>query len=142
MIVLQIINNILFLINIKVQKKGSNNNAIAAISNLYNDYVLSDPEIIKSYIVVKINYYYANSKIDNKRKVMIDGFLTYALEEIDFSKGYKQDHRNWSVKFDFTSGRLIIPKSWARKNKLDESEISYELTKKFIENIYNPGYKK
>ena len=60
----------------------------------------------------------------------------YALEEVDFSIGHKQDHRNWSEQFNPASGRLQITKKFMEQNKVKEDEISYNKTKQFIEKMY------
>ena len=135
--------NILFLVNIKVQKERSANNAIAAINRLYKDYVKSSIENIsaeKSYLILKTHYSFAKSKADNERKISIKGTDCYALEEIDFSKGILKDHRNWSKTFNENSGRLQIPKQWLINRRLQDSEISYSKTKELLTNIYNGTY--
>lgn len=128
--------NILFLINIKVEKNTSNNNAVAAINILYNDYVLNNPKMLKSYIVLKTKYDFGFSEKDHQRKIMIKDIDSYCLEEIDFSKGHKQDHRNWSEKFNPNSGRLQISSKTRCENLLREDDISYERTKDFIDMIF------
>ena len=128
--------DILFLINIKVQKKGANNNAVAAINILYNNYVLEQPDKIKSYLVIKTNYSFGKSQRDEERKILVHDIDAYALEEIDFSKGHKQDHRNWSEKYNPNSGRLQVTPKTRKENLLSEDEISYDNTKDFISTIY------
>lgn len=128
---------ILFLINVKVQKNTSQNNAVAAINMLYDDYVVKQPEQEKSYLVLKTHYSFNNSSIDGERKISINKTECYALEEVDFSEGHMQDHRNWSESFNQNSGRLQISQRWLEIYRLDESKISYETTKSFLEDIYN-----
>ncbi len=135
--------NILFLVNIKVQKEGSTNNAIAAINRIYKDYVeenIDNTKLEKSYLILKTHYNFAKSKRDGERKISIKGTHCYALEEIDFSKGILKDHRNWSKTFNENSGRLQIPKQWLVNRRLPDSEISYSKTKDFLTNIYNGVY--
>lgn len=135
--------NILFLINIKVQKEGSTNNAIAAINRIYKDYVEESIDNInaeKSYLILKTHYGFAKSKNDGGRKISIKGTQCYALEEIDFSKGVLKDHRNWSKTFNENSGRLQIPNKWLINHRLKDSEISYNTTKDFLTSIYNGKY--
>ena len=132
-------DNIFFMINIKVQKTGSENNAVAAINILHNDYVNKEIEKKKCFIVLKTLYNFGVSPNDNQRKIIIKGIDGYCLEEIDFSSGHKQDHRNWSSKFNANSGRLQVPKSWLKNNKLAKEKVSYSRTKGFIDDIYNSG---
>ena len=122
----------LFLINIKANK--GNNNAIAAIQQLHKDYVINNPETIKHYMVLKINYDIVKNDI-GKKVISILGIESFFLEEIDFSKGHKQDNRNWSKNFNANSGRLQISKK-SLDNKINAINISYENTKLFIDNIY------
>lgn len=130
-------NNILFLINVKVQKEGAENNAVAAINILHKDYVENNADKVKSYIVLKSHYRYINSTNDKDkaRKIGVGKIETYALEECDFSNGHKQDHRNWSVNFNSQSGRLQASNTWRKKHRLADDEISYELTKKFVDEM-------
>ena len=125
------------LINIKVEKRATNNNAIAAINILHKDYVTINPNKEKAYIILKTCYSFANSKKDGERKIKIDETKCYALEEIDFSEGHKQDHRNWSREYNENSGRLQVPKTWIKNKKLKEKDISYKKTKRFIDDIYS-----
>lgn len=127
--------NVFFMINIKVDKK--NNNAVSAINILHNDYVLKNPEQEKSFLILKTKYSFGESQKTKERKILVQGINVYALEEIDFTNGHKQDHRNWSEKFKSSSGRLQISKEFIKNNSLKEDEISYKKTKQFIEKMYN-----
>ena len=129
--------NILFLINIKVEKGKSKNDAVAGINILYNDYVINEPKQDKSYLILKTHYSFDNSKMDNERKIKINGTEIYALEEINFSEGHLQDHRNWTENFNKNSGRLLVTKKWRETYRQDIDRISYKTTKHFIEQIYN-----
>lgn len=129
------LSNCLVLINIKANK--SNNNAVAAINQLYKDYVTENPELIKHFMVLKLNYKIGQSKIDLKEKIIIQSISGYFLEEIDFSKGHRQDKRNWSNIYKSNSGRLQVNNKFLKNNKVNESEISYEKTKEFLSLIYN-----
>ncbi len=133
-------NNIFFMINIKVQKEFTQNNAIAAINILNKDYVTTNERQLKSYIILKTNYNFGTSKNDGTRKIMVKGIEVYSLEEVDFSTGHKQDHRNWSSNFNAKSGRLQIPTSWRKQHSLKEDQISYEKTRSFISDIYNDDH--
>ena len=127
--------DVFFMVNVKIDK--GNNNAVSAINALHNDYVLTDEDKEKSFIVLKIKYTFDESKKATGRKIIIKGVSAYALEEIDFSEGHRQDHRNWSQKFKSSSGRLLVSKTFIDEHRLKEDEISYEKTKGFIEKIYN-----
>lgn len=129
--------NIFVMINMKAQKAGSYNNAVAAINMLHNDYVLTHPEREKAFLVFKINYDFGISERDHQRKVLIECWDGYFLEEIDFSRGHKQDFRNWGKEFKANSGRLQIPKIWKCEHLLPTDEISYAKTKGFIDGIFN-----
>ncbi len=124
------------LINIKVCKKT--NNAVAALNMLYTDYVKTDPSQKKCFLVLKIHYLFDNSKNDGERKIFIKKIESYFLEEIDFSKGHKQDHRNWSQKeYNPNSGRLQISESFLTTHKKEIKDVSYDLTCKEITNLIN-----
>lgn len=133
-----IYDEIFIMINVKVQKRGtSKNNAVSAINILHKNYVSENPEQEKAYLVIKTLYDFGLSKIDFQRKIKIHGIDSYYLEELDFSSGYKQDHRNWSANFNANSGRLQVSNSWRNKHLLTEDEISYLKTRSFIDNMYN-----
>lgn len=82
------------MLNIKVEKLNSHNNAIAALNLLHNDYVQENPEQIKAYLILKINYKFGKSLKDQQRKIIINNIYSFFLEEVDFQQGHKQDHRN------------------------------------------------
>lgn len=127
--------NVFFMINVKVNK--GNNNAVSAINILHNDYVNKNPNQEKSFIVLRTNYSFGESPKTNERKILIKGIDIYSLEEVDFTFGHKQDHRNWSEIFNPVSGRLQISNKFRKTNILNENDISYNKTKQFIEKIYN-----
>ncbi len=104
----------LFLINIKAEKKY--NGGVAAINLLHEDYVKINPSQEKSYIVLKIKYGIGESKTKKDRKILVKCIDVYALEELDFSKGHKQDNRSWSKKKNPNSGRLQISKKFRKDN--------------------------
>jgi hypothetical protein len=60
----------------------------------------------------------------------------YFLEEINFALGHKQDHRNWSEVFDANSGRMQITPRVLKENRIEDSKISYEATRQFINDIF------
>lgn len=126
--------NVFFMINIKVDK--ANNNAVSAINILHKDYVLKNPEQEKAFLVLKTKYSFGESPKTNERKILIQGISIYALEEINFATGHKQDHRNWSQEFNPASGRLQVSKKFREANVLNENDISYKNTRQFIEKMY------
>ena len=128
---------IYIMINIKIQKEGAANNAVAAINILHNDYVCENTAREKAYLVLKVRYNFGLSHDGMQRKIKIMGVESYFLEELDFSKGHKQDYRNWSEDFNANSGRLQVSKSWKKMHLLDEADISHNRTKQFIEDIFN-----
>ena len=128
-------NNEKYLINIKADK--GNNNAIAAITKLYNDY--NDDEFIKHYLVLKIKYkcdYGKNINSLNVKKIIINGIESFYLEEINFKNGHKQDNRNWSEKFNRNSGRLQVSNKFYNENKMNVDLISYKETCNMLFEIY------
>lgn len=120
-------NNIRALINIKADKK--NNTGVAAINMLHNDYVKSDPQQVKCFLVLKICYSFGNSKTNDERKIIIKQIKSYFLEEIDFSKEHKQDHRNWTnAQYNPNSGRLQVSSTFFNSHKKSIKDISYKNT--------------
>ncbi len=124
--------NIKILINHKAEKEGSSNAGIAAINKLYNDYVLCEPKQEKAFLVLKLKYKYILSPKDNQRKFFIFDIDSFFLEEIDFSKGHKQDHRNWSQKFKLSSGRLMVDETFKNEHRINDKEMSYSNTRNSI----------
>ena len=122
------------LINIKSEK--TSNNAIAAINKLYDDYVSCDTNIEKAFLILKINYSFKQSYRDFQNKIFIENIEAFFIEEIDFSNGHKQDHRNWSENLNLNSGRLQVSKSYFENNKTKKENISYENTKEQLTNIF------
>lgn len=142
--------NIFIMINVKLEKNV--NNAIAAINILHSDYLdenidelvssyTSDFKIEKAYLVLKVNYSIEQSRqpnYSNQNIIRVKDIYSFYLEEINFSKeGHKQDQRNWSSEFNKNSGRLEISKAYFNRNQMDVDKISFETTKKFLEEIYN-----
>ena len=127
------------LINHKAEKVGSTNSGIAAINKLHKDYVLTEPEQEKAFLVLKLGYKYITSKKDNQRKFFISNIMSFFLEEVDFSKDYKQDHRNWSENFKSSSGRLKIDETFKNQHCIEDNLMSYINTKQFIINFMEQG---
>ncbi len=128
--------NLFVMINIKIQKDGSANNAVSAINILHRDYVELSPQQEKAFLILKTHYTFGRSAIDSQRKIKVNGIECYCLEEIDFSKGHKQDNRNWSANFNANSGRLQIPANWLVQNRLPDEKISYNTTRVFIDDMF------
>ena len=109
-------NKILILINLKVNKK--NNNAIAALNQIYKDYCLSNPDQEKLFLIFKTNY-----KIKNKM-IKIENTNCFYFEECKFNL-IKTDNRRWSVK----GGELSCRLQYNSNNKMNEiKDISYKDT--------------
>lgn len=125
--------NVKILVNHKAEKEGSSNAGIAAINKLYSDYVLSESnQQEKAFLVLKLGYKYIISKKDNQRKFYISRISSFFLEEIDFSKEHKQDHRNWSEDFKLSSGRLMVDEAFKETHHIEDKNMSYSNTKQFI----------
>ena len=122
------------LINIKSEK--TSNSAISSINKLYNDYVVCDTDVEKAYLVLKINYSFKQSYRDSQNKIFIENTIAFFIEEIDFSNGHKQDHRNWSENLNLNSGGLQVSKAYFENNKTKKENISYENTKEQLKNIF------
>lgn len=132
------VNN-LFLVNIKMQKQGSQNNAIAAINKLYYDYVEKElPNTQKHFMILVLNY-----DID-KDKIKISNFYSYFLEQINFDnkQNWSQDKRSWGKTTNLNSGRLQCSFKQRKNLKTDYNLISFEITKRQIKKIFNENYKK
>lgn len=132
-----------FMVNVKAEKSGSANNAVAAISQLHRNYCLENPEQPKSYVLLKILYSIGDENEDCvgrralPRHIHIDGIESYCLEEIDFSSGHKQDNRRWSDKTNTAvNGRLMISPKFRQTNKVMPEDVSYQSTFNMIKGIY------
>lgn len=132
-----------FMVNVKAEKSGSANNAVAAISQLYRNYCLESPRKVKSYILFKVLYSIGEGNEDSEerrakpRNIHIDGVETYCLEEVDFSDGHSQDNRRWSAKTNTAvNGRLMISPKFREDHRLEPEEVSYRRTFMMIQDIY------
>lgn len=135
--------DIRFIVNVKVERAGGTNDAIAAIGQLYKNYCLEQPERVKSYIVLKVSYSIGEGCEDSveqrakPRNIKIGDIWAYCLEEVDFSKGHKQDNRRWSANASSgNNGRLIVSTKFRQDNKVPDEEVSYEKTFGMIESIF------
>lgn len=123
-------DNLKILINVKVEKSKGGNNAISAINKLYNDYCKIGQNKELGYLILKIIYEIKNEKIQ-----ILDFDLHY-LEEYDWSQNYNKDKRNWSDNYNPNSGRLLITPSFKKQHSKEIKDISYQITRNEIENIY------
>lgn len=127
-------NNDYIMINLKSQKKGSKNNAIAAIKNLKNDYevLMNDSNYTKhnkAFCVAKLLWYVDDNKIH------INDYELFFLEEYSHIN-HKQDNRNWNSKANnLDNGRMQITKKYMETYKKEECEISFENTYNEIKNL-------
>lgn len=135
-------DGIKFMVNIKVEKNGVNNNAVAALNKLYGNYCEDEPKQIKSYIVLKVGYSIMDGYDDSitkggkPRHIRIGNLSAYNLEEIDFTNGHLQDNRSWSQnKSNRNNGRLGISNAFRQKHQLPIEEISYFKTFNMLEDI-------
>lgn len=131
-----------YMINIKAEKIGKQNNAIAALNQLYKNYCIEEPAQEKNYIVLKVKYNIRNAYEENEykrakpRHLYIENLETYCIEEIDFSKGHRQDNRSWSkTKTTTNNGRLIVSPSFREEHSLPIEEISYDNTFQMLQQI-------
>ncbi len=132
--------NLFAMINVKANKSNSvkaqdSNNAVAAIRNLYSDFVEDRPSLPKCYMILKVFYRFGNSERDGERKIFVVKTEAFFIDEIDFSIEHKQDKRNWSEKFDPCSGRLQVSTSFREKYSFSPEEISYANTRRSLQCI-------
>lgn len=128
------IGDIRMLINVKVNKRGSSNDAVAAIGQLYKDFVRTDPTVGKCFLVLKVNYDFGCAS-DGERKIFINDVMTYFLDEVDLSREHKQDHRNWSEEFQADSGRLLVSNAFRCSHRVPSDQISYANTVAMLEAV-------
>lgn len=130
------------MINLKMNKTGSANNAVAAIHRLYEDFVVKSPETPKCFLVLKIFYDFALSTRDRQRKIFVTNVSAYFLDEINLRENHRQDKRNWSAELNLNSGRLQISEKTLRENRLAPEEISYQNTCETLRAIVERNAKK
>ena len=138
-------DNTKFMVNVKAEKNGQANNALAAIGQLHRNYCLEEPEQEKSFILFKVQYSIQEAyedTVDRRAKprcLHIDGLDSYCLEEVDFSKEHKQDNRSWSVasygKSTKNNGRFIISSAFRKSHKVPTDDISYKNTFDMLTNF-------
>lgn len=138
-------NGTKFMVNVKAEKNGQANNALAAIGQLHRNYCQDRPEQEKSFILFKVQYSIQDAYEDTAdrrakpRCLYINELDSYCLEEVDFSKEHKQDNRSWSVASDGKSnknnGRFIISSAFRKSHRVPIDEISYENTFKMLNDL-------
>lgn len=134
-------DNTKFMVNVKAEKQGSNNNALAAITQLHRNYCLEEPEQEKAYILLKVKYSIGEASEDTEirrakpRHIFIDDVELYCLEEVDFSEGHKQDNRMWSSSGTSRNGRLQVSQAFRRQHQMQPGDISYQATFDMIQRI-------
>ncbi|MBO7597547.1 MAG: hypothetical protein J6T70_10950 [Bacteroidales bacterium] len=136
-----------FMVNVKAEKNGQPNNALAAIGQLHRNYCLDNPEQEKCFILFKVQYSIQDAHEDSAfhrakpRCIYIDGLYSYCLEEVDLSKEHKQDNRSWSVasngKSNKNNGRLQISNAFRASHKVPTEEISYQNTYRMLTDLVN-----
>lgn len=141
-------DDIKYMVNVKCVKQGSNNDAVAAIRQLYRNYCLEEPEQEKSFILFKVKYEIRDAYEDSEyrrakpRHLYISELETFCIEEIDFSKGHQQDNRSWSANSDTSrnNGRLQISSAFRREHKMSIDKISYQNTYKQLQEIIKDNH--
>lgn len=140
-------DNTKFMINVKAEKTGQANNALAAIGQLHRNYCLEEPDTEKSFILLKVKYSIRDSYEDSEyrrakpRHIYIEDLNSYCLEEVDFSKEHRQDNRSWSAasteKNTKNNGRLLISESFRKSHKVPVENISYRNTFDMLNALYS-----
>lgn len=132
-------NGIRALVNVKVCKSGGANNAVAAIQQLYKDYVETDPKVEKCFLVLKVHYGFCHSirnASQGERAISIEKVEAFFLDDVDLSKEHLQDHRSWSGKAkNPNAGRLQVSDAFLASHRVDESKVSYENTVKMLRTV-------
>lgn len=117
-----------FLVNLKAEKADRNNNGVACLQQLYQDYCLVNPETTKHYLILKVRYEIADATI----KILT--VQTYYLENYLFNLNgaYKLDHRR-TTPDKKVSGRLQLDPT---KMPQTYNAADYETTKAVLARIY------
>lgn len=134
-----------YMVNVKAEKNGQANNALAAITQLHRNYCLENPEQEKNFVLFKVKYSIQEAYEDSEyrrakpRCIYIDGLDTYCLEEVDFSQGHRQDNRSWSQpgegRSNRNNGRLMISTAFRESHKVPVEHISYQNTFNMLNNL-------
>lgn len=138
-------NGMKLMVNVKAEKNGQANNALAAIGQLHRNYCLEEPNQEKSFVLFKVKYSIQDAYEDSEfrrakpRCLYINELGSYCLEEVDFSKEHKQDNRSWSVategKNNKNNGRLQISSAFRESHKVPVDKISYQNTFKMLNDL-------
>lgn len=136
------------LVNVKVCREGgAPNDAVAAIQQLYKDYVEEQPLLEKCFLVLKVPYSFCKSirgASFGERAISVGQVTSYYLESVDLSKEHRQDNRQWSrVGGQKNSGRLLISEAFRKKHIVSEEEMSYANTVSMLKavSLRNKGTK-
>lgn len=128
---------ILLAVNLKVEKKGSSNNAIAGWTSLQSFY-LEDKKIPKLYLISKSKYFID----ENRSELKIDWYSSYYLESFLIWYIFKADHRNWSKDYNALSWRIQSPTKNELKNFWIKTIPEYKKIFNFINELENNYDKK
>lgn len=132
-------NDIRALVNVKVCKSGGANNAVAAIQQLYKDYVETEPKVEKCFLVLKVHYGFCHSirnASQGERAISIEKVEAFFLDEVDLSKEHLQDHRSWSGKSkNPNAGRLQVSDAFLASHIVPAPNISYGNTVKMLKAV-------
>ena len=127
------------LVNVKVCKVGGANNAVAAIQQLYRDYVETDPDMEKCFLVLKVHYGFCHSArngTQGERAISIEKVDAFFLDGVDLTKEHLQDHRSWSGKAkNANAGRLQVSDAFLSSHIVPASKVSYANTVKMLKAV-------
>lgn len=129
-------DGIKYLVNIKSMKAGSSSNdAVAAIGQLYHNYVEEDPRLKKNFVILRVKYS-IRERDEKPRHIYIETVESYCLEEVDFRVEHQQDNRSWSAKGSSNNGRLKASNTFRKTHKVNEKDISYDLTREMLTDMF------
>lgn len=140
-------DNMKYMVNVKAEKVGSSNAAVAAISQLYRNYCQEEVNKDKCFILFKIKYSIKDAYEDDEhrrakpRHLYIDLLESYNIESVDFSNGWSQDNRSWKDREEGhrtrNNGRLQISSAFRTKNRIDLEKMSFRNTACQIDRIWH-----
>lgn len=128
------------LVNVKVRRRGGvGNEGVAAIRQLYHDYVEVDPDVRKCFLVLKVEYSCCESMRNGskgERAISVENVDSYFLDEVDLLSEHRQDNRKWSKNGgNANSGRLRISNRFRATHHTPDEELSYEKTVSMLKAI-------
>ena len=143
----EIRNGIRALVNLKIGRSdGPSNDGVAAIQQLYHDYVETDPDVPKCFLLLKVEYSFCQSIRNGskgERAVSIKDVNSYFLDEVDLSIEHLQDNRKWSKNGgSANSGRLKITDAFRKRHTLPDSALSYDNTVSMLKAVYQRNVEK